>query len=96
MANVKNKDNAYHILLSLLEGEKRFSELTHEVKKASLAKELNELQNLKYVERIVDDKAKPPMTFYRITKTGKSFLCLHKEERMTKLKLELKRLNILD
>jgi len=92
MGNVKNLDNEYHILLALTEGKKRFSELLKEAKKAYLAKELNELQKIKYVEKIVDEKAKPPITFYRITTEGRKFVRVNSEEQIRKIQLHLQRL----
>jgi len=92
MANVKSINNEYQILLALIEGKKRFSELMKEVKKASLAKELNELQRLKYIERIVDVNAKPPISFYKITTAGKKFVKDNAEYQLTKIELHLQRL----
>lgn len=92
MANVKSIDNEYNILLALIEGDKRFSQLLREIKKASLAIELNELQRLRYIQRIVDQKAKPPITFYRITAVGKKFVRVNAENQIKKIELHMIRL----
>lgn len=92
MANIKRIDNEYNILLALVGGNKRFSQLLKENKKASLAIELNELQRLRYIERIVDQKAKPPITFYRITTAGRKFVRDNAEKQITKMELHLQRL----
>ena len=92
MANVKSIHNAYQILLALIDGRKRFSQLLKEVKKASLAKELNELQRLRYIERIVDADAKPPISFYEITTAGKKFVRDNAEYQIIKMELCLQRL----
>ena len=92
MANVKNKENSYRILLALAEGEKRFSELTNEIKKASVAKELSYLLELRYITRRVVEDTKPPRTFYKITKMGLDFLQNEVDEHVSKLDVELQRL----
>ena len=95
MANVKNIVNSYRILLALTEGEKRFSELMNEIKKASLAKELSYLLQLRYITRRVVEDTKPPRTFYKITRTGIDFLQNEIKAHVTKLGLELQRLKTL-
>ena len=91
---IKTGENAYKILLALSEGDKRFHELLREVKKASLAKELNELDKQKYIKRAVID-AKPPTTLYSLTKTGKDFLQHKVKEQLPKLESELLRLKMI-
>ena len=92
MANVKNIVNSYRILLALTEGEKRFSELMNEIKKASLAKELSYLLKLRYITRRVVEDTKPPRTFYKITKMGMDFLHTEVEKHVLELGVELQRL----
>jgi DNA-binding HxlR family transcriptional regulator len=92
MPMIRTEDNAYRILLALSEGEKRFSDLLKEAKKASVAIELNRLEKMRYISRKVDTEAKPPTTTYNITKAGKDFLSEQAETRIPKLALELERL----
>ena len=94
MPMIKTGENAYKILLALGEGDKRFNELLREVKKASLAKELNELEKQKYIKRIIID-AKPPTTLYSLTRTGKEFLQHKIKEHLPKLESELQRLKVI-
>ena len=91
---IKTEDNAYRILLSLSERDKRFSDLLKEIKKASLSIELNRLEKDKLIARKVDGQAKPPITMYSITKLGKAFLQDQAETRIPKLTLELERLKV--
>ncbi|MHB1867926.1 MAG: winged helix-turn-helix transcriptional regulator [Nitrososphaerales archaeon] len=94
MPMIKTEDNAYRILLALSEGNKRFSDLLKEAKKASVAIELNRLERMKCVFRHVDSDSKPPTTTYSITKLGKDFLSAQAESRIPKLTLELERLKV--
>jgi DNA-binding HxlR family transcriptional regulator len=88
---IKTGENAYRILLALSESDKRFNELLREVKKASLARELNELERMKYINRTVID-ARPPTTIYSITKLGRDFLASKATKNLPRLEIELKRL----
>lgn len=88
-------ENAFQILLLLLDGDKQFNQIMKAGKKGSFANELRELLKQRYIERKLVD-SKPPKSIYKITKLGKDFLRNLKDERITKLKLELKRLNMLD
>jgi len=72
-------ETAYRVLLSLLEGEKRYSQLIDEGKRASVAKILRHLIKEKYIKRKLVD-AKPPKTFYSITDIGKKLLHEQKEK----------------
>ncbi|MGI0091105.1 MAG: winged helix-turn-helix transcriptional regulator [Nitrososphaerales archaeon] len=92
MPMIRTEDNAYRILLSLAENNKRFSELLKETKKASLSIELNRLEKMKYIARHIDVEAKPGIATYSITKLGKDFLEDQAEARIPKLSLELERL----
>ncbi len=94
MPMIKTGENAYKILLALSEGDKRFNELLKEVKKASLAKELNELDKQKYIKRAVID-AKPPTTIYSLTKMGREFLQHKAKEQLPKIESELLRLKVI-
>lgn len=97
MTKTEATDNVYRILLALLEGDKHFSELLNEVKKGSLTKELRELRRERFIQRHVITESSPPKTLYSITKIGKDFLRNQKiNERILKLRLELKRLKLLD
>ena len=89
---IKTGENAYRLLLALSEGEKRFNELLREVKKASLARELTELEKMKYIKRNVIVETRPPTTLYSITKLGRDFLSGKAAEHVPKLTLELSRL----
>jgi DNA-binding HxlR family transcriptional regulator len=91
VGNIKTGENSYRILLALSEGDRRFSELVQEVKRASLAKELTQLEKMKYVTRTVAD-TKPPTTTYSLTKLGKDFLRSEAEKHIPKLEVELERL----
>jgi DNA-binding HxlR family transcriptional regulator len=91
MPMIRTGENAYRILLALSEGDKRFNELLHEVKKASLAKELTMLDKMRYINRQVID-SKPPTTIYSITKLGRDFLLTRAKEHLPKLQVELRRL----
>ena len=96
MTEMKDTENTYRILLALLEGDKQFSQLLNEIKKGSLTKELRDLRKLRYIERRVDPDSAPPKSIYSLTKVGKVFLKNQKETRLAKLKIELKRLKMLD
>jgi len=91
MVNIKSRENTFRILLALFEGDKRFSQLLKETKKASLGKELIELLALKYITRTLVD-SKPPHTFYSITKKGEVFLQDQVDEQIPELEIKLKRM----
>jgi DNA-binding HxlR family transcriptional regulator len=91
---VATQENVYKILLALAEGDKRFSELLKEIKKASLSIELNHLLEMKYIMRKVDSNAKPPTSTYFITKLGKDFLRKKAEIEIPKLTIEVQRLKM--
>ena len=92
---VKTDDNAYRVLLALAEGDKRFSELLKEVKKASLSIELNHLKDLRYIIRKVDSNAQPPATSYSITKLGREFVRKKAETEIPKMIVEIQRLKLI-
>ena len=89
---IRTEDNAYHVLLALSDGEKRFSELLKEIKKASLSIELNRLEKIRYISRRVDVNAKPSVAYYGITKLGKEYLEKQAESRIPRLTVEIERL----
>lgn len=91
MPMVKSGENAFRILLALNAGEKRFSELVREIKRASLARELKGLEKLKFVKRTVID-SRPPTTIYSITKLGRDFLKHSANERFIRVETDLVRL----
>src|SRR5918996_3390464 len=64
---------AYRMLLSLSEGNKRFSELAEIFPKATVAKLLPELEKFKYVERHVTN-TRPLQVSYTITNSGEQVL----------------------
>ena len=90
---VRSDENMYRILLALSEGDKRFSDLLKEIKKASLSIELNNLLDMRYILRKVDSEAKPPATSYSITSLGKDFLRKKAETELPKLTIEINRLS---
>ncbi len=88
-------ETAFRVLLALLEGEKRFSKIINEGKKASVARILADLIKQRYIKRRLID-AKPPYTIYSITDTGKKLLREHKDELISKHTIALNRLKQLD
>lgn len=90
-----NSETRDSILLSLLEGEKRFSELIKEGKKGSIARVLVDLLEYGYIKRRLIN-AKPPKTMYSITKTGRKSLLDHKDEIILKHMTALNRIKLLD
>jgi DNA-binding HxlR family transcriptional regulator len=91
MPMVRSGDNAFRILLSLNAGEKRFSELVKEVKRASLARELRGLEKLDFLKRTVLD-GRPPTTVYSITVRGRAFLKHKANERFIRVETDVIRL----
>jgi len=88
-------ETTFRVLFALIEGEKRFSQLINEGKRASVAKILRDLIKQRYIKRrLVDDK--PPKTFYSLTDTGKKLLRDQKDELVSKHTLALNRLKQLD
>jgi len=64
------KAGILRILSELEKGEKRFSELSEVIPKATLARRLSELEELNYIEREIIP-GRPPATIYRITDKGR-------------------------
>ena len=89
MAKAIAGDNSYQILLFLSDGEKRFNQIIKAGNRGSFANELRVLLKLGYIERRLVD-TKPPHSIYKITKIGKGFLKHYAEDRIPKLKRELK------
>jgi DNA-binding HxlR family transcriptional regulator len=76
MPKIKDESTKYRILMLLLEGDKRFTDLLSEIKRATLSNELKDLENYKLIERSVDKKSRPPKVTYSITKKGRETLAL--------------------
>ena len=89
-------ETASRVLLSLLEGEKRFSQLIDEGKKASVARILKDLLEQRYILRRVVDNPPPPKTFYSLTEKGKKLLREQKDQLLSRHKIALNRLKLLD
>lgn len=89
-----NSDTTYKVLLSLVEGTKRFNELSKEGKKATVARSLTRLLKQKYVTRTIS-KTKPIKSFYSITKNGRTVLFKKSISRIKDLRVELNRLELL-
>lgn len=86
MPKTKDKSIQYRILMSLVEGDKRFSELLSDIKRATLSNELQELERYRLIERKVDKKIRPPRVTYSITSKGRETLA----ERATSVIEEMK------
>ena len=74
MPKLKDKSIRYRILMSLAQGEKRFTDLLSDIKRATLSKELQRLEEEKLVRRMVDNKSRPPKVTYSITSKGRDML----------------------
>lgn len=74
MPKVKDESIRYRILLLLIEGDKRFSDLLSDVRRATLSNELRQLEHYKLIKRSVDNKSRPPKVTYSITDKGRQTL----------------------
>jgi DNA-binding HxlR family transcriptional regulator len=71
---LKDESIKYRILMLLASGEKRFTDLLSEIKRATLSSELRKLEGSKLIKRSVDNKARPPGVMYSITDKGRQVL----------------------
>ncbi len=74
MPKLKDESIKYRILILLVDGDKRFTDLLSDIKRATLSSELRELEDYKLIKRSVDNKSRPPKVTYSITEKGKEFL----------------------
>ncbi len=95
MVGIEKSEIAYRILLALLEGEKRFSQILKEGKKGSVAKIMQDLLKQRYIKRRLID-SKPPKTVYSLTEIGKKLLEGQKKEWKERLTKDLERLKLLE
>jgi DNA-binding PadR family transcriptional regulator len=58
----------------LVSGDKRFTDLLSEIKRATLSNELHKLEDSKLIKRSVDDNARPPRVTYSISDNGMQVL----------------------
>jgi len=89
---LKDESIKYRILISLLEGDKRFNELLKDIKRSTLSHELRELETYHLIERNVDNDYRPPRVTYSITKTGKEYVSAKALEIAKEMELRLRSL----
>jgi DNA-binding HxlR family transcriptional regulator len=74
MPKLKDESIKYRILMLLVNGDKRFTDLLSDIKRATLSNELRELEHYKLIKRSVDNKSRPPKVTYSITDKGRQTL----------------------
>jgi len=74
LINLLRLKGSYEILKELETGSKRFKDLKRKVTHSTLAKRLSDLERFNLIIRKVDEKHKPPIVEYVLTRKGKEIL----------------------